>query len=226
MIRSRIGFWKARGLIDEAETRLLVADLLVAANRVANTAGTYGCFLRHWSQRAAQPLELRERKLRSEPCIKAITNVDASQILTSRRDLAYFDPPYTKRQYVAYYHVLETITLWDEPAVSGKTGLQPWKSLASDFCYESRALAALRKLVASSGAGRIILSYSDVGHVTVGDIRTVIGEFGRFESLNLESIGRHSSQRTSPGSRSLFNEYLFVIEPYTTQAEAVHLRCA
>ena len=24
-------------------------------------------------------------------------------------DVAYFDPPYTKRQYAAYYHILETI---------------------------------------------------------------------------------------------------------------------
>ena len=50
-------------------------------------------------------------------------------------------PADTKRQYAAYYHILETIAHGDEPVVEGITGLRPWKSKASDFCYKRRALA-------------------------------------------------------------------------------------
>lgn len=34
-------------------------------------------------------------------------------------DIAYEDPPYTKRQYGAYYHILETIAIGDEPEITG-----------------------------------------------------------------------------------------------------------
>ena len=48
-------------------------------------------------------------------------------VQTDVRDTVYLDPPYTKRQYAAYYHVLETLAYGDEPEVSGVTGLRPWE---------------------------------------------------------------------------------------------------
>ena len=43
-IRSTIAEWSAADVINDLEEKLLIADLIGAANRVANTAGTYGCF--------------------------------------------------------------------------------------------------------------------------------------------------------------------------------------
>src|SRR6185437_13594390 len=51
-IRGQIATWESSGTISPAEARLLVADLLAATNRVANIAGTYGCFLRNWTANA------------------------------------------------------------------------------------------------------------------------------------------------------------------------------
>ena len=44
---------------------------------------------------------------------------------TTAADTVYLDPPYTKRQYAAYYHILETISLGDEPIVEGICGIRP-----------------------------------------------------------------------------------------------------
>jgi adenine-specific DNA-methyltransferase len=44
-MRCLIVEWKGAGYIDEIEERLLIADLFSALNRVANIAGTFGCFL-------------------------------------------------------------------------------------------------------------------------------------------------------------------------------------
>lgn len=44
-VRRQIREWRAGNHINEVEERVLIADLMRAANRVANTAGTYGCFL-------------------------------------------------------------------------------------------------------------------------------------------------------------------------------------
>lgn len=58
---------------------------------------------------------------------------DVFDVPNAAHDLVYLDPPYTKRQYASYYHILETVALGDEPEVKGVAGLRPWKNLASDF---------------------------------------------------------------------------------------------
>jgi adenine-specific DNA-methyltransferase len=55
-IRKTIGAWAKEGLISPTEEQVLIADLLGAANRVANTAGTYGCFLSTWQRVMLWPM--------------------------------------------------------------------------------------------------------------------------------------------------------------------------
>jgi adenine-specific DNA methylase len=94
-----------------------------------------------------------------------VTTEDVFAIKSRPNDVIYLDPPYTKRQYASYYHVLETITLGDNPGVEGVAGLRPWKSRASVFCYKAKALQALVKLASSQGANRVLISYSEeLGH--------------------------------------------------------------
>ena len=106
-------------------------------------------------------------------------------------DVAYFDPPYTKRQYAAYYHLLETIAVGDSPDVVGVTGLRPWQSLASDFCYKTKALKAISTLVAATPARRILLSYSSEGHVTLDALREALSAHGEVKVHDLGAIGRY-----------------------------------
>jgi len=51
-IRARIKQWNSDGLLSEAEHSLLLYDLIRATNEVANTAGTYGAYLKEWYERA------------------------------------------------------------------------------------------------------------------------------------------------------------------------------
>ena len=62
-IRETIRSWRNGLLITDSEDKLLLADLMRAANRVANTAGTYGCFLSTWQRQSLDALELTPRKL-------------------------------------------------------------------------------------------------------------------------------------------------------------------
>jgi adenine-specific DNA-methyltransferase len=151
-IRSRIRLWKSEATITDCEERLLLADLMSAANRVANIAGTYGCFLSKWQKPALASLELRPRLLVSGSTHVTLSVQEAGAVRTRREDVAYLDPPYTKRQYAAYYHLLETIALGDEPEVEGVAGLRPWREKASEFCYRARALRAFSDLVGAINA--------------------------------------------------------------------------
>ena len=127
--------------ITDIEHSLLIHDLIMATNDVANIAGTYGHYLSKFVSRALQPLEFTPTKFERGG------RSDGHQVLwgyaeelapTIKADLCYIDPPYKKRQYAANYHILETISRGDEPEAVGKSGLRPWRDQYSDFCSKRR----------------------------------------------------------------------------------------
>lgn len=83
--------------------------------------------------------------------------------------LVYADPPYTREHYSRYYHVLETMCLGDDPAISDSNlaigssrGIYRADRHQSPFCIASQAPAAFSALfegVAGLGVP-LILSYS------------------------------------------------------------------
>jgi adenine-specific DNA-methyltransferase len=217
-IRSQIASWQASEIITRAEERLLVADLIAAANRVANIAGTYGCFLRNWSTNALHELSLEPRALRPDAVPLRATCMDVFDVTARTEDTVYLDPPYTKRQYAAYYHVLETIAQADEPEVAGVTGLRPWEHKASPFCYKARALDALVSLVAGLGAQRILLSYNDEGHVTPAALTAHLSQLGDLRVYRLATIGRYRPNERASANGASVAEYLLDLRPQTIVA--------
>lgn len=210
-IRKQIDIWRKCDLINSSEERLLIADLLSATNRVANIAGTYGCFLSKWQNQSFERLSLVPRELLPNPINVCVTSENVFDLHVQPNDLVYLDPPYTKRQYASYYHILETIALFDQPIVSGVSGLRPWQSKASDFCYKKRALGALVNLVKGLNANRILLSYSEEGHVPKDDLISGLKQIGAVEFHELMSVGRYRPNKSASANGSTVPEYLFII---------------
>jgi adenine-specific DNA-methyltransferase len=210
-IRDAVETWRASGWISEIERRLLVADLIAASARVANVAGTYGCFLTHWSGNAKRKLELVPRKLRSARIEWQCSCQDVSTLITATDDVAYLDPPYTKRQYAAYYHINETLAYGDEPKLVGKTGLRPWQDRASDYCYKARALEALCGVVERIDARRALISYSSEGHVRLSDLVSGLRPYGAVTLHKLASIGRYRPNAAASAANHAVTEYLIEV---------------
>lgn len=221
-IRQAIEKWSEHKEISPEEKILLIADLLGAINRVANIAGTYGCFLTKWSKAALDPLELRPRTLRKKAVEVESCIGDAKKLVVRKQDVVYLDPPYTKRQYAAYYHILETAAAGDAPDVTGVTGLRPWKALASDYCYKSRALRALTELVGGLQAERIILSYSSEGHVEIDALTSALVAIGKVEVTELGRIGRYRPNRAAVVAGGSVNEYLISIYRPQTKPSTIN----
>ena len=99
--------WSMLNIISNSEKTLLLATLISAMNNVANIAGTYGCFLSKLSQQALQDIVLRPLPLRNHKINYTISNNDVFDLCSNDEDVVYFDPPYTKRQYASYYHIIE-----------------------------------------------------------------------------------------------------------------------
>lgn len=210
-MRSQIREWSVAGALTKTEERLLLADLLEAANSVANISGTYGCFLKSWTAAALRSVELRPRPLPDRTADFIATVGDASETPTVVDDTVYLDPPYTKRQYAAYYHILETIYAGDAPEVGGVTGLRPWKDKASDYCYKTRALGALSRLVASIPSRRVFLSYSNEGHVPQDKLVEALGSLGDVELHEVATIGRYRPNAKASATGETVNEYVIEV---------------
>lgn len=200
--------WKREGVISDKEFSLLLATLIFAVNDVANIAGTYGCFLSKWTQQSMNQLNIVPLELRRNAVNYSVSNLDVFQVNSRACDVVYFDPPYTKRQYASYYHILETIVRGDEPIVEGVAGLRPWKDNASVFCYKTKALKALVKLVISQKADRVLISYSNDGHIQLDEFKKELEKTGYVEITEIGTIGKYRPNQIASSSGSDVNEYL------------------
>lgn len=198
--------------ISEKEHTLLTATIISAVNNIANIAGTYGCFLSKWNSQALkdlllEPLELRDRKIDY-----IASNKDVFSIQSNKEDVLYLDPPYTKRQYASYYHILETISYEDNPEVNGVSGLRPWKDKASVFCYKKKALDSLIKLVKIQNAELIYISYSNDGHIKLEDLEVELSKLGDVKTFCLGDIGRYISNEKAKRKGNKVSEFLIELK--------------
>lgn len=110
-------------------------------------------------------------------------NMDYLEALDSLDNLTatvvYADPPYFKEHYSRYYHVLNTLCLYDYPAVAlnpqTKTpsiGRYRQERNASDFGKMKQALPAFKKLIAKcqEKGFDLVISYSSNSIVSIDDI--------------------------------------------------------
>lgn len=210
--RKQLSAWEAAGELSRDESYLLKADLIAAAGRVANIAGTYGCYLSQWTPTAKHRFTMLPRPLRKRPVTHSAYCGDVVDTPMAENDVAYFDPPYTKRQYAAYYHLNETLAHGDEPKVGGKTGLRPWQDKASAYCYKLRALEALKSLIESTPARRILLSYSSQGHVDLDELHESLGLLGDVTLHELGPVGRYRPNRAASSAGDLVTEFLLEVQ--------------
>jgi len=217
-IRLLLHKWKKQELISELEEILLLADLLSAVNRIANIAGTYGCFLSKWTQQSLNSIKLTPRKLKENSTNIRTLSCDVFDLKVGSNDVVYLDPPYTKRQYASYYHLLETICLGDKPEVEGVCGLRPWQHKASEFCYKVRALKALTNLIEKLQANKILLSYSSEGHIELENLANKLSDLGNITIMPLGQIGRYRPNKQASSNANNVSEYLIVIDKHPVYA--------
>ena len=208
-VRGQITDWRAEGLIGRPGEQLLLATLIQAADRVANTTGVYASFVKTWQPNATRRIQLRPIRPTVPPATSALgcsAFRGQAEVLLRRvgtLDLLYLDPPYNERQYPGYYHLPELLAQgWDPPPeLRGKTGLIPDDDLRSDWCRRGRCEAALRSLLDATDARNVLLSYNDEGLLPRDSIESAFRETGAPDSFQVFTRGYRRYRSDSDGPR-------------------------
>lgn len=185
--------------LSNIEKSVLITSLLLALDQVDSTLGHFASYLNDWSPRSYNKLRLAIPQLIPNKRQHSFYSGDIFDVMPHiQTDVAYFDPPYgsnnekmppSRVRYSAYYHLWTTICLNDRPELFGKAKrrLDTSDSVSGSVFEEFRkdnegnfiAVKAIQKLLRSTHAKFIILSYSSGGRATADELHRSIAEIGR-----------------------------------------------
>jgi adenine-specific DNA-methyltransferase len=208
-IRAIIKEWRDAGLSDAASD-LLLHDLILSVNDVANIAGTYGYYRSSWNSSSIKPLLLKPSEPIRYPVRHSTLQGKVEKIASKLKvDGCYLDPPYTKRQYGGNYHILETIAQEDEPVPVGEGGLRDWYPQSSAYCYKRRVRGAFHDTMKQLQSRWIFVSYSEDGHIPPEELHELLSEYGDVKRLDTP-IERFRSNNA--GKSGHVHEHLYIVE--------------
>lgn len=209
-IRKEIKQLRKRKLITEIEHSLLLHDLIMAANDIANIAGTYGHYLSKFIKRSENPIRLyatsflKGGELEGHKVYRGYAEDIAFKL---SGDICYIDPPYIKRQYAANYHILETIAREDEPDAIGDSGLRPWRDQYSNFCSKLKIRSSFDKILTDIDCSDFLISYSEDGLLPIDELMSFLSGYGIVVKKNIE-YKRFKSRTDVVKKGSTLNEFL------------------
>lgn len=215
------------------ERAVALTSLMLALDRVDNTLGHFASYLKKWSPRSYQQLNLRVPLL--------FENREAHQVLrgdvfrlsqTVVADLAYFDPPYgannrkmpaTRVRYAAYYHIWTSVCQFDKPSTFGQamrrtdtrdqTAVSPFEEFRENVAKE-----AIHKLVQETQAEWILFSYGSNGKVSRCELFEILSSAGKIVEFfeipvrkNVMSEMRWTDKWQNTNISQPF-EYLFLVK--------------
>ncbi|NOX15804.1 MAG: DNA adenine methylase [Epsilonproteobacteria bacterium] len=211
-IRIKIKEWYDHENIEDNLYYFLLATLLESADKVANTASVYGAFLKHIKKSASKELILQPANFIENDNPNQVFNMDSNELVRKiSGDILYLDPPYNQRQYSANYHLLNTISLYDNFIPKGKTGLREYKR--SNYCKMNKVHNNFEDLIKNASFKHIFLSYNNEGLMSEYEVKEIMKRYGKY-SLVKKEYQRFKADRDSNRvhkATSTF-EYLHILE--------------
>lgn len=206
---------------------ILLAALLVAADRVDSTTGLQMAYLKQWAPRAHGDLQLRVPELL--PGGGMAVRGDALTVVDTlpRADFAYLDPPYNQHRYFTNYHVWETLVRWDSPehyGVACKRLDARDGATKSPFNGRREMPRAMASVIERTKADVVVVSYNDESWVTPAqimgwlreaghdDVRMLAFDFKRYVGAQI-GIYNPSGAKVGKVSHLRNTEYLFIAGP-------------
>lgn len=224
-LRSTIDDLFLEEIIDVDQKRWMILALSVALSKCSNSTGHFAQPLKPKKSNISRFSNQRQKSVKgiffeSIDILMPVGSRDwrlgnrsfrgeANTILSGLSDafdevpsVVYADPPYTSDQYSRYYHIYETLFLYDYPTAEGIGRYRPDRAV-SDFCLASRVSDAFDRLIGNckSISADLVISYPADGllknsrEVIPEKIRSIYGTEPEVIELNY----KHSTMGGSKG---------------------------
>ncbi len=226
-IRARIDAYAA----NETERAILLTSLIEAADRVDSTTGLQMAYLKGWSARSSNPLDLRLPDLL--PGSGAVTRMDANDLvqqLDAEIDLVYIDPPYNQHSYFSNYHIWETFVRNDAPPTYGiAKKREDCRTEKSAYNSKKQAATVFTDLLNAIRAPYLLVSFNSEGYFTRDEITAMLDRKGYVASVALDfkryvgaqiGIFNPSGEKVGKISHLRNHEHLFLVGPNRAHVEA------
>lgn len=214
-------------VISQDQRDWLLLALGQSMRLVANTTGHFAQYLKPKQSNIVRYLKQRRRAVweaftrcvgESFPIGNAswrsrnkVFNCDSLDLLTliktakEQPSVVYADPPYTDDQYSRYYHVLETLVMYDYPQIAGEGRYRPDRFVTA-FSQKRKVGEAFERLVGDVAAigADLIVSYPANGllHETSDNPRTFLNRHYRRVEVADTFRHQHSTFGASNGVAS------------------------
>jgi adenine-specific DNA-methyltransferase len=215
---------------NETEHAILLTSLIEAADRVDSTVGLQMAYLKGWSARSFNPLELRLPDLL--PGVGAVTRMDANALvrqLDKDIDLVYIDPPYNQHSYFSNYHIWETFVRNDAPPTYGiAKKREDCRTEKSAYNSKRKAGETFADLLNAIRAPYLLVSFNSEGYFTRDEISAMLGQRGYVTSVALDfkryvgaqiGIFNPSGEKVGKISHLRNHEHLFLVGPDRAHVE-------
>jgi len=212
--------------ITAEQHRWLLLALAQAMSRVANTTGHFAQYLKPKENNLSKVIKQQKRGIWLEwleACDfiepvgsqdwrkgnKAFNGCSIELLNRIRRwknkpSVIYADPPYTDDQYSRFYHIYETLFLYDYPEAIGVGQYRPGR-FRSSFSLRSEVQGAMTKLIAGCAKAKcnLVLSYPDNGLLpdARNSIVTILRDHYSSVEIAHEVNHKHSSLGGSKGQQ-------------------------
>ena len=230
-MRDQIQAWLAAGECTQHEAMILVACLIFALDKVDSSVGVQQAYLKTWAARASNPVELVDLPFPTGP-VGEHTVGNALSITYQPATVAYIDPPYSAHSYSTYYHIWDSITRWDKPAVGLKTNrridrvssaAEYDESMSSAWNSKRTALTSFLALIERLPARFVLISYNDESLVPLDTLVASLKE--KYASAVVKKIPYKRNIMAQIGNaaaadehKTANNEVLIWIEKTSVQA--------
>ncbi|CAC9112173.1 TPA: DNA adenine methylase [Staphylococcus aureus] len=201
--------------INERERAILITSLLYSLDNIANTVGHYDAYRRNNDIVDKFKFELIN-PLRECGKDFSIFRRDANQLVREvEADVAFIDPPYNSRQYSRFYHVLESITKWDKPMLSGVAMKPPIENMSA---YSKVAAPKMfDDLISNLNVNYIVVTYNNTYNSKSSSSKNKITHEQIIESLNRVGNTRQFEQaykffNTGKTDLKDHKEFVFITE--------------
>ena len=212
---------------------ILLTSLMLAADHVDSTTGQHMAYLKNWSHRSGNDLELLVPDL-IPGMGKSVLGL-AEDVITElpEVDLLYMDPPYNQHRYFTNYHIWETLVRWDNPEPYG-IAMKRIDSRAahthSVFNKRKKMPPAFKAVITKAKAKTLVVSYNNESWVEPIDIAEALlqnhesvalleFDYKRYIGSQIGIYNKSGAKVGSVGERK--NKELIFIAGETSRVEAI-----